>query len=149
MGWSIGYDINWKRDIGYGVPATCDHPGCGAEIDRGLAYVCGGEPYGGEFGCGLFFCGNHLWHAGKKREHKQICHKCHHDGFPYEPTPDVPEWQQHKLTDESWQRWRDENPTEFAAIKAALCQPDERSEAAQSETHRPSEPNPNPREIIP
>src|SRR4051812_7048849 len=26
MGWSIGYDSNWQRDIGYGVPAFCDHP---------------------------------------------------------------------------------------------------------------------------
>lgn len=42
MGWSIGFDSNWNRDIGYGVPAFCDHPGCTAEIDRGLAYVCGG-----------------------------------------------------------------------------------------------------------
>ena len=34
MGWSIGYDNTWNRDIGYGVPATCDHLGCAAEIDR-------------------------------------------------------------------------------------------------------------------
>lgn len=37
MGWSIGFDTRWKRDIGYGVPAECDHPTCGAQIDRGLA----------------------------------------------------------------------------------------------------------------
>ncbi len=37
MGWSIGYDDNWKRDIGYGVRATCDHPACNAKIDRGLS----------------------------------------------------------------------------------------------------------------
>jgi hypothetical protein len=48
MGWSIGYDSKWKRDIGYGVPAPCDLPGCDKEIDRGLAFVCGTEPYGGE-----------------------------------------------------------------------------------------------------
>ncbi len=53
MGWSIGSDGD--RDIGYGVPAECDHPDCTAEIDRGLSYVCGGDPYGGEYGCGLFF----------------------------------------------------------------------------------------------
>lgn len=29
MGWSIGYDDKWFRDIGYGVPAYCDHPGYG------------------------------------------------------------------------------------------------------------------------
>ena len=47
MGWSLGYDRNWKRDVGYGVPAICDDPECTEEIDRGLSYVCGGEPYGG------------------------------------------------------------------------------------------------------
>jgi len=52
MGWSIGFDSRWNRDIGYGVPAYCDHPKCNEEIDRGLAYVCCGEqPYGGEHGC--------------------------------------------------------------------------------------------------
>jgi hypothetical protein len=63
MGWSLGHDNRWGkfgRDIGYGVPAPCDHPGCGAEIDRGLSYVCGTHPYGGEHGCGLHFCGDHL-----------------------------------------------------------------------------------------
>lgn len=53
MSWAIGYDENWKRDVGYGVPAICDHPGCNEKIDRGLAFVCGGEPMGGEKGCGL------------------------------------------------------------------------------------------------
>jgi hypothetical protein len=54
MGWAVGYDENWKRYIGYGVPAYCDHPKCNKEIDRGLSYVCGGEPYGGNDGCGLY-----------------------------------------------------------------------------------------------
>ncbi len=44
MSWAVGFDETWQRDIGYGVPAYCDHPGCMAEIDRGLSYVCGGEP---------------------------------------------------------------------------------------------------------
>ena len=60
MSWALGYDSQWMRDIGYGLPAYCDHPGCMAEIDRGLAYVCGSEPYGGEHGCGLYFCDKHL-----------------------------------------------------------------------------------------
>lgn len=68
MGWEIGYDDRWKRDIGYGVPAVCDHPGCNTEIDRGLSYVCGGEPYGGEMGCGLFFCYEHLFYAEPEPE---------------------------------------------------------------------------------
>lgn len=54
MGWSIGYDKKWKRDVGYGVPTTCDHHDCNEEIDRGLSYVCGGDIYGGERGCGLY-----------------------------------------------------------------------------------------------
>ena len=56
MSWSIGFDSNWNRDIGYGVPAYCDNPKCNKEIDRGLSYVCGGEAFGGEKGCGLYFC---------------------------------------------------------------------------------------------
>ena len=55
----MGYGVYERegRWCGYGVPATCDFPGCGASIDRGLAYLCGGQ---GDGGCGLFFCGSHL-----------------------------------------------------------------------------------------
>lgn len=111
MGWSIGYDSNWDRDIGYGVPATCDHPGCTEEIDRGLSYVCGGEPYGGEHGCGLYFCGEHLYMASPQR-----CDRCIAGEEPYKPKPDVLEWISWKLTDESWQQWRDENPEKVAQM---------------------------------
>ncbi len=102
MGWSIGYDSNWQRDIGYGVPATCDHPECGAEIDRGLSHVCGGNPYGEPDGCGLFFCGDHLFPI--------LCDECTHGREAFEPTPDIRMWIQHKLTDDSWAEWRTENP---------------------------------------
>lgn len=115
MGWSIGYDSNWKRDIGYGVPATCDHPGCGEEIDRGLGCVCGGEPYGGDRGCGLYFCGKHAsaW--------KGLCARCFpRRKKPFEPTPDLPIWIRHKLKHPSWKQWRDENPAQVAALKAQL-----------------------------
>lgn len=104
MSWSVGYDSKWERDIGYGVPAWCDHFGCQTEIDRGLGYVCGGEVYGGEHGCGLFFCGQHRFPT--------LCHQCTHDEPPFTPTADTPEWVNHKLTDASWQQWRDENPQE-------------------------------------
>lgn len=106
MSWSIGWDPKWKRDIGYGVPAFCDHPGCNESIDRGLAYVCGGEPYGGERGCGLYFCAKHL------RAHPQICLRCESNKLPFDPKPEHPKWIGHKLTDESWKQWRDENPKE-------------------------------------
>lgn len=121
MGWSIGYDSTWKRDIGYGVPACCDHPGCTAEIDRGLSYVCGGEPYGGDHGCGLYFCQSHLRSAGKRRDHAQVCDRCMkgRGSTSFAPSPDHPDWIAWKLTDESWQQWRDENPEQVAALRAA------------------------------
>ena len=98
MSWAVGFDRNWNRDIGYGVPATCDFPGCGAGIDRGLAFVCGGEPYGGEDGCGLYFCGGHML-LGSLR---QQCERCEKGQPPFEATPDTREWIEWKLTDESW-----------------------------------------------
>lgn len=114
MGWSIGFDSNWQRDIGYGVPAYCDHPDCNEEIDRGLSYVCGGGPYGESLsdtdivGCGLFFCGKHL-------NGSSLCERCATlvDGKinePFPAKPDHPEWIHFKLTDRSWKRWRKENP---------------------------------------
>lgn len=129
MGWEIGYDSNWARDIGYGVPAVCDHPNCEAKIDRGLGYVCGAEPYGGEIGCGLFFCGTHLLHGepidpdandesydaadAEAWAHRLdevlgycFCERCLAAEEPFAPKPDVKEWVEHKQTDPSWAEWR-------------------------------------------
>lgn len=117
MGWSLGYDDNWRRDVGYGVPAYCDHPGCDKMIDRGLGYVCGGEPFGGEHGCGLHFCGEHLWHR-KPRGHDRFvpnCKRCMTYRAPFTPKLDHPEWIDWKMTDGSWAKWRDENPS-FVAL---------------------------------
>lgn len=124
MGWAVGFDPKWKRDIGYGVPALCDHPGCGKRISRGLYHVCGGEPYGGEQGCGLFFCGAHLWMTGEK--FRQQCERCGNpdkDGqvTPFDPTPEVREWIQHKLRDFSWRPWRLEHPAEVERLRGLLA----------------------------
>ena len=116
MSWAIGYDTSWNRDIGYGVPAYCDFPGCGKEIDRGLSYVCGGEPYGGEYGCGLYFCAEHLYYAGKRREYKQLCPRCLKSKPAYKPSSEHPDWIKWKLTDESWAQWRAENPHEVELL---------------------------------
>jgi hypothetical protein len=116
MGWQVGYDANWKRDIGYGVPAICDRPACGTGIDRGLGYVCGSEPYGGEHGCGLYFCGAHLFFA----DGRDLCERCLAGEPPFEPTPDTAEWLEWKLTDESWEQWRSENPAEVERITALV-----------------------------
>lgn len=122
MGWELGYDDNWKRWIGYGVPAYCDHPGCNEEIDRGLAYVCGEEPYGGDKGCGLFFCGKHLiLHTFHDGETVEVCPRCDNHKPPYKrPSPEHPDWINHLLTDPSWEEWRKENPEEVEKLKKEL-----------------------------
>lgn len=114
MGWSIGYDDNWQRDVGYGVPAFCDAPKCQEKIDRGISYVCGGEHYGGEKGCGLYFCSKHLnW--------EQKCPRCRQYKPPYTKiSRERPEWIKHKLKHSSWKQWRDENPSEVTKLKKAL-----------------------------
>lgn len=134
MGWAIGY-VN-GRDVGYGVPATCDHPDCKKKIDRGLSYICGGDIGGGETGCGLFFCGKHLsWYSNPDDEEEtspQLCERCGHNFEkhnpesnlpylpPFEPKPDRPVWLRWKLKHSSWKQWREENPEEVERIKAQL-----------------------------
>lgn len=114
MGWSIGFDEHWQRDIGYAVPAYCDDPGCMNDIDRGLSYVCGGDAYGGDHGCGLYFCVHHLqFHDGK-----MICFACANELPPYTPKREHPRWIHHKLEDLSWEEWRKENPQQVAALMA-------------------------------
>lgn len=113
MGWSIGFDSTWNRDIGYGVPAVCDHPKCNEAIDRGLDYVCfGQQPYGGN-GCGLYFCDKHHDGDGK-------CSRCRNRKPPFNAKPDAPEWMRWKIRDMSWREWREENPEAVAQIRTAL-----------------------------
>jgi len=117
MGWSLGFDDNWQRDIGYGVPAICDHPDCNEKIDRGLSYVCcNSEPYGGD-GCGLYFCDKHL--SGEEGR----CERCDDVTFPepFSPKPDVAEWIMWKLEDESWAVWRLENPDKVAEMRERVA----------------------------
>lgn len=127
MGWAVGYDDNLKRDIGYGVPAICDHPGCTTKIDRGLSYVCGGEPYGGEHGCGLHFCNQHLeYHPTSGIDDDcdwaQLCQYCREDAVKdhYDIQNDCPQWMYWKLTDYSWQEWRDENPNQCSQMRKIM-----------------------------
>lgn len=122
MGWSIGYDNNWKRDIGYGVNSFCDHPRCSAVIDRGLAFVCGGQqPYGGDSGCGLYFCSEHQqYHSFRNGDKGFYCFRCCSHKSPYRPKQDHPEWINHKLTHKSWEQWRKENFKEVKNLKLLL-----------------------------
>jgi hypothetical protein len=122
MGWAMGFDRKWQRDIGYGVPAICDHPDCTEEIDRGLPYVCSGQqPHGGDHGCGLFFCGEHLsfsefddhggMHPKNNGEAREcdMCERCYNFEPPFQKKADTIGWMDHKLSHESWQKWRGEN----------------------------------------
>lgn len=107
MGWSVGENAQ-GRDVGYGVPSICDHPDCSQEINRGLAFVCGDMHDGGEHGCGLYFCHRHIY---------SLCERCTAGKEPFTPKPDTDEWLRWKLTDESWARWRQENPAAVAEIR--------------------------------
>lgn len=118
MGWSLGEDRNCKRFVGYGVVAFCDYPGCTKTIDRGLYYVCGGEPYGGDEGCGLFFCDEHM-HYGQFSGQK--CIRCADNKTPFKPKKyEHPRWIKHVLTHGSWQQWREENPEEVRRYKKMM-----------------------------
>lgn len=113
MSWAVGFDSHWQRDIGYGVPSICDHPRCNEEINRGLSYVCcGQEPYGGDKGCGLYFCGKHRNFEGK-------CSRCRNYKLPFTPKPDTAEWINHKATDPSWAEWRAEQAASVGATGEA------------------------------
>lgn len=60
MGWSYGV-LPDGREVGYGVHAVCEHPGCAKHIDRGLAHLCGAmHGQDDDTGCGHYFCGEHL-----------------------------------------------------------------------------------------
>lgn len=114
MGWEIGYDSSWDRDIGYGVVAYCDQPGCRKVIDRGLSYVCSGKPYGGDDGCGLYFCHKHHSHYRNpdddNDEAHSLCVRCARGSKPFKPKSEHPRWLRWKLSDSSWAEWREENP---------------------------------------
>lgn len=74
MGWGSGYN-DQGREVGYAVDAECDQDGCSAQIDRGLAYVCGGMHDGGDHGCGGYFCGDHQL-IGPSGSHAFFCGQC-------------------------------------------------------------------------
>jgi len=131
MGWAIGFIGG--RDIGYGVPSTCDYPTCKKKIDRGLSFACGGWPGGNEYGCGQFFCGKHMFgYEDEYGEYHQACDICCHnytlpesesgkwkDTYPIKPDRNI--WLRWKLKHPSWKQWRDENLKEVEQIKSQLA----------------------------
>lgn len=116
MGWADCGDDSKGRPIGYAHAGTCDHPGCEAEIDRGLGYACGGMHGDGCLGgdpeidwsaeyvaCEGYFCGSHL--RGPDLEHEDgadiaapmLCLACA-DKLERAYRTD-PDWRQHWPTD--------------------------------------------------
>ena len=85
MSWAFGVNLE-GHEVGYTVEAECDETGCMKRIDRGLAYACGDAPDGGEHGCGLFFCYDHLLMGGPV----QLCKQCiqRHSKLPIEECGD-------------------------------------------------------------
>jgi hypothetical protein len=79
MGWGNCGEDSKGSPIGYLHPATCDHPGCNARIDRGLSYACGGMHGQNEADCEGYFCGQHLRHVedpAKTLLMPQLCFAC-------------------------------------------------------------------------
>jgi len=79
MGYAY-YEVTRRDGItieaGYGVEAVCEEPGCTEEIDRGMAFLCGDEPGDPEFGCGGYFCGQHLYGAPEGEGGEGRCKSC-------------------------------------------------------------------------
>ncbi|MBI1625217.1 hypothetical protein [Comamonas suwonensis] len=112
MGYSVGWDSDNNRWMGYGVPSTCEHPECNEKVDRGMGCSCEG--------CGLAFCGKH-WHMG-------FCEPClnltdvgeYPDGInPFRAKPEHPEWLGHLRNDPTWAEWRKDNMAQLEAWDAA------------------------------
>jgi hypothetical protein len=136
MGYAV-YEIGHGRWGGYGVPAYCEEPDCNEEIDRGMAFACGGEPFANEVGCDQYFCEKHRELTGFKMngemypdylcDHeedcdcvfKEVCKPCATGKSAYPYKPEHPTWIKHLLTDESWEEWRKNNPEKVDVIDQA------------------------------
>lgn len=76
MGWAYCGKDNNGREIGYGIEATCDHPGCNEQIDRGMGYACGGMHGKEEYYCDKYFCSKHLFYIDFVDIPYSICKEC-------------------------------------------------------------------------
>ena len=67
-------------EAGYLVEDTCHEDGCEEAIDRGLGYLCGGQPgVAADGGCGRWFCAEHLFGWPDEAERgvgEGLCGRC-------------------------------------------------------------------------
>jgi hypothetical protein len=129
----MGYQVYLvgKRYGGYGVPAICEYPDCNEEIDRGMSFACGGEPFS-EIGCDRYFCSKHRKYTGfkcdgsdERCDHEddcectfvEVCERCAKGDQPFDYKPEHPTWVKHLLKDPSWKTWRKINPDKVADLK--------------------------------
>ncbi|MFJ3289972.1 hypothetical protein ACIPMW_32390 [Streptomyces sp. NPDC086669] len=61
-------------EAGYSVETVCEETDCTEQIDRGLAHLCGAQPGGDEYGCGGYYCGQHLY--GGIGPAQGLCSRC-------------------------------------------------------------------------
>lgn len=78
MGWADCGDDSKGRPIGYGHDATCDHPGCTEEIDRGLGWACGDMHGDHDWDCKGYFCSDHATYRYSPDEERgaRLCLPC-------------------------------------------------------------------------
>lgn len=126
------YDNQHKRDVGDNVPGYCDYPHCKEIIERSIARVCGSAPFGGSWGCGLFFCDDHITPLDDDSV-ISLCERCAHnlnnpgDPLPeYEPSADLAPWINFKLHHSSFAKWRKKHPTEVQRLEAELASSESR-----------------------
>ena len=75
VGWADCGTDSMGRPIGYAFSATCDHPGCSAKIDRGLAYACGSMHGQMARGCTGYFCERHMRWVEEEND-DGVCQLC-------------------------------------------------------------------------
>lgn len=76
MGWAYCGKDSQGRDIGYGVFAFCDHPGCNKRINRGLSYACGENHGEHDYYCEKYFCSDHLFYSDHPDAERRVCKEC-------------------------------------------------------------------------
>jgi hypothetical protein len=78
MGYAL-YEITRNGETieaGYSVETICEQTECKAEIDRGLAHLCGNTPGGDEYGCGGYYCSEHLYLGSGAPVSEGLCGPC-------------------------------------------------------------------------